>query len=204
LRGNTDCKISGVILAAGSSSRIGQIKQLLPFRETTLLGQVIENAVGSLLDEVVVVLGHGADQIQKVVRLDQVTVAVNEEHELGQSTSLRAGLAAAAADTDGVMFILGDQPLVRPVVMNALIDVYCGTRAPIVLPACRGKRGNPVIIDRALFPRIKSLAGDVGARVLFEEFADAIVEIEIGDDSIHLDLDTWEDYEELKDRESNH
>ena len=197
----TDCKITGIILAAGGSTRIGHVKQLLAFGETTLLGQVIENVLGSSLDDVVVVLGHEAQEIQEAVRLDQVTVVMNEAHAQGQSTSLRVGLSAAASDTDAVMFILGDQPLVGAEVMNALIAGYACTRAPIVLPTYQGRRGNPVVIDRLLFPQIESLTGDVGARVLFSEYADAIVEVEIEDDSIHLDLDTWEDYRELKRRE---
>ncbi len=198
-----DCRVAGVILAAGSSSRIGQVKQLLAFRETTLLGLVIENVAGSLLDEVILVLGHGADEIQKAVRLEGVRVVMNQAYEQGQSTSLRAGLSAVSEETDGVMFILGDQPLVGPEVMNALIDGYGRTRAPIVLPTYRRRRGNPVVVDRVLFPRVESLTGDVGARVLFEEYAEEIVEIEVEDDSIHFDLDTWEDYQELLDREGS-
>jgi len=195
------CRVVGIILAAGSSSRIGEIKQLLAFRGTTLLGQVIGNATGSRLDEVVVVLGHGADEIRTELNLEGVRVVMNEAHALGKSTSLRAGLSAVSEDMDGVMFVLGDQPLVSPEVMNSLIDGYCRTRAPIVLPTHRGRRGNPVVIDRTLFPRIESLTGDVGARALFKEYAEATVEIEIEDDSIHFDLDTEEDYRELLGRE---
>ncbi len=196
-----DCRVAGVILAAGSSSRIGEVKQLLAFGQTTLLGKVIENASGAPLDEVILVLGHGADEIQRAVRLEGVRVVINEAHAQGQSTSLRAGLSDVSEDTDAVMFILGDQPLVGPEVMNALIDGYCRTKASIVLPTHRGRRGNPVIIDRMLFPRVDSLTGDVGARVLFEEYTEEIVEIPVDDDSIHFDLDTWEDYQKLLDRD---
>ncbi len=198
-----DCRVAGVILAAGSSSRIGEVKQLLGFRQTTLLGEVIKNASRSLLDEVILVLGHGADDIRKALRFEGVRVVINEEHVQGQSTSLRAGLSNVSEDTDAVMFILGDQPLVGSEVMNALIDGYCRTRAPIVLPTHMGRRGNPVVIDRTLFARVESITGDVGARVLFQEYAEEIVEIDVEDDSIHFDLDTWEDYEELKGREGS-
>ena len=196
-----DCRVAGVILAAGSSSRIGEVKQLLGFRQTTLLGEVIKNASRSLLDEVILVLGHGADEIRKALRFEGVRVVINEAHAQGQSTSLRAGLSDVSEDTDAVMFILGDQPLVGSEVMNALIDGYCRTRAPIVLPTHRGRRGNPVVIDRTLFARVESITGDVGARVLFQEYAEEIVEIDVEDDSIHFDLDTWEDYQKLLDRE---
>jgi molybdenum cofactor cytidylyltransferase len=178
---------------------MGQVKQLLAFGETTVLGRVIENAVQSTLDEVVVVLGHAAERIRQSVALERVGVVMNEAHEQGQSSSLRTGLSAISDNTDGVMFILGDQPLVGAEVIDALIGGYCQTRAPIVLPKCREKRGNPVVIDRSLFPRVLSLMGDVGARVLFEEYAEAIVEVEMKNESILLDLDTWEDYERLRD-----
>ncbi len=198
-----DCRVTGVILAAGSSKRIGEVKQLLPFRETTLLGQVIENTTGSNLDEVIVVLGHAAEQIRKTVKLEGVRVVINEAHEEGQSTSLRAALSVVSRDTDAAMFILGDQPLVGREIMNVLLEGYCHRRAVIVLPTHLGRRGNPVVIDRGLFSRIESLTGDVGARVLFEEYAEDIEEVEVDDDSIHFDLDTWGDYEELMRREGS-
>jgi molybdenum cofactor cytidylyltransferase len=203
LQRERDCRVAGVILAAGSSSRLGETKQLLAFKETTLLGQVVENATGSRLSEVVVVLGHAAGRIQEAVRLGGVRVVVNDAHEQGQSTSLKAGLSAVAKDANAVMFILGDQPLIGPGVIDALIEEYCRTRAAIVLPTWRGKRGNPVVVDHVLFPRIASLTGDTGARVLFKEYAGQIQEIEVEDDSIHFDLDTWEDYRDLLAREGS-
>jgi len=197
------CRVAGVILAAGSSSRIGQVKQLLPYRGKPILDWVVENALRSSLHHVVVVLGHAVEQIREAVDFRDVSVVVNQLHDQGQSTSLRKGLAAVPADAVGVMFILADQPRVSPQIINALIEGYCRTKAPIVIPTYRSRRGNPVIIDRAFFGRLESLAGDVGARVLFEEYAEQIEEIEIEDDSIHCDLDTWDDYQELKDREGD-
>jgi molybdenum cofactor cytidylyltransferase len=200
LPNRTNCRVTGIILAAGISSRIGEIKQLLAFRETTVLGQVLENVGRSRLDEVVVVLGHGAEEIRKAVNVDRAKLVVNEFYEQGQSTSLRAGLAAVSEDVEAVMFILGDQPLVGPEVIHALMDGYCRSKASIVLPTYQDRRGNPVMVDRGLFPRVESITGDVGARVLFDDYEEAIVEIPVQDDSIHFDLDTWEDYEELLER----
>jgi len=194
------CRVAGIILAAGSSSRIGKTKQSLAFGETTLLGQVVDNAIGSLLDGLILVLGHGAEEIEQAFDLERVRVVVNEAHGQGLSTSLLAGLADVSEDAAAAMFLLGDQPLVGPETINTIIDGYRRTRVPIVLPTYRGRRGNPVVIDRMLFGRIESLTGDMGARALFEEYADAIVEIEVKDDSILFDVDTWEDYEELKAR----
>lgn len=191
-------QIAGIILAAGKSSRIGQIKQLLPFGEKTILDRVVENAIRSSLCQVIVVLGHSADQIQQVVDFTRVKVVINKNYEKGQSTSLQTGLAAVADYCDGVMFILGDQPLVDVDVIDALIEGFGQSRAPLVMPTCRGRRGNPVIINRSLFHQLKALTGDVGARVLFEEYAEQIREIEVPNDGINFDVDTWEDYMKLQ------
>ncbi|MBW2060304.1 MAG: molybdenum cofactor cytidylyltransferase [Deltaproteobacteria bacterium] len=196
-----DHMISGVILAAGRSTRMGQVKQLLHFRGQTILGRIVENAFKSSLQEIIVVLGHAAQQIQQTVDLHRVKVVVNEHYDLGQSTSIKAGLAEVSDQSAGVMFILGDQPLIEVKVIDALIEGYRQDRAWLVIPTWRGRRGNPVLIARSLFPRLNTLIGDPGARVLFEEYAKQIKEIEVENDSIHFDLDTWHDYTELKKRE---
>ncbi|UCD58370.1 MAG: nucleotidyltransferase family protein [Candidatus Hydrogenedentota bacterium] len=194
-------KISGVILAAGKSARIRPLKQLLPFRGKTILGQIVESALSSSLCEVIAVLGHAAEQIRQVVDFGDAKVVVNREHEQGQSTSLQAGLSAVCDQSAAVMFILGDQPLISAEVIDTLIEGYYPQRAPLVIPTFRGKRGNPVIVGRSLFHRLQSLTGDVGARALFEEYAEQIKEIEIENECIRFDIDTWEDYAKLKEIE---
>ncbi len=193
--------VTGVVLAGGRGSRMGRLKQLLPFRGKTIIQTVIDNALASRLQQVVVVLGHQADQIRRKVCLKQATVVVNENYCRGQSTSLQAGLAAIAKTADAVMFILGDQPLVGPAVIDRLIDEYVVSRALLVIPAVHGKRGNPVIVDRRIFSEINTLTGDTGARVLFNAHADRIREVAVSDSAIHFDIDTWEDYIQLKDWE---
>ncbi|MBW2092141.1 MAG: molybdenum cofactor cytidylyltransferase [Deltaproteobacteria bacterium] len=190
-------KIWGIILAAGRSSRMGRIKQLLDFEGKTILEQVMENALNSSLHRLIVVLGHGAEQIQKVVDFNRVKVVVNERYDQGLSTSIRAGLNEIPDETEGVVFILGDQPLVGADVINAIIKAYQQEKAPLVIPTCRGRRGNPVLADRSLFHRLKNLTGNVGARVLFEEYADQIKEVEIENEAVHFDVDTLDDYAAL-------
>ncbi|MCX5891232.1 MAG: molybdenum cofactor cytidylyltransferase [Deltaproteobacteria bacterium] len=195
------CKVAGIILAAGAASRMNRIKQLLPFQGKTLLGHVIEKAVRSSLSEVIVVLGRYADIIQRVMDVEsfpKTRVVINQNWDKGQSTSLQAGLAAVSANCEGAMCILGDQPLIDVRVIDTLISEYHRTKAPLVIPTCRGRRGNPVVIHRSLFPQLKSLTGDVGARAFFEEYAEQIVEIEVTNYGIHLDIDTWQDYLRLK------
>jgi molybdenum cofactor cytidylyltransferase len=176
---------------------MNRIKQLLPFQGKTLLGQVIENAGRSSLSEVIVVLGRYADKIQRVIdfaSFSRVRIIINQNWDKGLSSSLKAGLAAVSGNCAGAMCILGDQPLINLEVIEAIISKFQETKAPLVIPTCGGRRGNPVLIHRSLFRRLHGLTGDEGARVLFQEYSEQIAEIEVHNPGIHLDIDTWQDY----------
>jgi molybdenum cofactor cytidylyltransferase len=201
MKEDSSCKVAGIILAAGKSSRMHRIKQLLPFRGKTLLGQIIETALQSSLFEVMVVLGRHAARIQEVIDFEsfrRARIIINRNWEKGQSTSLQAGLAAVPGNCQGAMCILGDQPLIDVSLLDTMISEFQKTQAPLVIPTFGGRRGNPVVIHRSLFQRLHGLAGDVGARVLFQEYSGQIVEIEVANSGIHLDIDTWQDYLRLK------
>ncbi|MBU1342998.1 MAG: nucleotidyltransferase family protein [Proteobacteria bacterium] len=190
-------KIAGIILAAGSGSRMGKTKQLLPFKGTTLLGQVIQHARASALHEIIIVLGHCADKIKKTLDLSGTTVVINNAFAKGQSTSLIAGLESISPLCDAAMFLLGDQPLVSAAIIDRLIDASNTSDAPIVIPYCNGRRGNPVIIARPLFSRLKALSADTGARQLFDAFKKSILSVSVQDEAILTDVDTLDDYEKL-------
>ncbi|MCK4767495.1 MAG: nucleotidyltransferase family protein [Desulfobacula sp.] len=191
-------KISGIILAAGSASRMGKTKQLLPLGKNTLLGQVIQNAGKSALHEIIVVLGHCAEKIEQAIDLSGTKVVRNAAYSKGQSTSLIKGLENVSPICDAAIFLLGDQPLVTAAIINRLIHAFETSTAPIIIPYCNGKRGNPVIIARPLFHRLKSLSADTGARALFDEFKKSILKVSIPDKAILVDVDTIDDYEKLK------
>lgn len=190
-------KIAGVILAAGSASRMGKTKQLMPFGKTTLLGQVVEAAKGSELHEIIIVLGYKAEQIRKTLDPANTKIIMNKEYSKGQSTSLIKGLENVSSICDAAMFLLGDQPLVTADIINQLINAFKTTSALITIPYCNAKRGNPVIIARPLFYRLKSLSADIGARDLFDEFKEFILKVEIPDNAILVDIDTMDDYKKL-------
>ncbi|WP_300456806.1 nucleotidyltransferase family protein [Desulfobacula sp.] len=190
-------KIAGIILAAGSGSRMGRTKQLLPFGKTTLLGQVIQHAKASRLHDIIVVLGHDADKICQTLDLSGTRVIRNTAYAKGQSTSLIKGLEIVSPVCDAAMFLLGDQPLVTATIINRLVDAFETSVAPIVIPYCNGIRGNPVIIARPLFSHLASLSADTGARVLFEAFKTSIRKVLFQDDAILVDVDTMADYERL-------
>lgn len=194
--------IAGVILAAGIGSRMGAVKQILPFRGRTILECVIDSAIASSLEKVVVVIGHRSDLIGPMLAGKDVTVVINGEYTHGQSSSIKAGLQALPEQTGAVLFLLGDQPLVTPETINLLLEAFRASQSRIVLPLFHGKRGNPVLFSRETFSRLEALQGDRGASPLFQEYAGEILQVTVGDDSIHFDVDSEEDYRQLLAREA--
>lgn len=191
-------RVAGIILAAGSSSRMGRPKQLLPFRGKTVIERIVDCALKSSLSKVVVVLGHLADELRPLLAGREVMVVLNPDYKRGQSSSIQTGLQAVREEVDAVLFLLGDQPLITPETIDRILSAYASSSGPIVMPLFDGRRGNPVLFDRQTFERIESLSGDTGARILFQEYAGQIVEVPFHDSSVHFDIDTEQDYSALK------
>jgi molybdenum cofactor cytidylyltransferase len=186
--------VAGIILAAGKSSRMGKMKLLLDVHGKPMLGHVVESALHSALDEVIVVLGSEHELILESIDFKGATVVFNPEFHKGQSTSLKAGIAAVGESCDAALFLLGDLPLVGPGVIDAVLQKRKATRASIVVPVFGGKRGNPVLLERSLFPMVLALEGDIGAREILTAHEDLIETVDVEHDGILLDVDTWEDY----------
>lgn len=189
--------VTGIVLAAGEGRRMGRTKQLLPFRGQTILECVVDSALASSLQRVIVVLGHQAALLEPLLKGRDVTVVLNPVYGSGQSSSLKAGLRAVKEESEAVLFLLGDQPLVTPEIIDLILSAYAASPSPIVLPVFAGRRGNPVLFSRGTFPRIKALKEDCGARPLFDEYAGQILAVPVTDPAIHMDIDTEEDYRRL-------
>jgi len=179
---------------------MGKTKQLLPFRGSTLLGRVMENAAASDLHELIAVLGHDADRIMKSLDFSGMKTVINEEYSKGQSTSLIKGLEALSPSSAGALFLLADQPLVTPDIINCLIKAFQTLETRLVIPFYQGRRGNPVMVARSLFPRLLSLSSDTGPRVIFDEYKDSILKVDVETDAVLVDVDTVQDYETLLSR----
>jgi len=191
-------RIGAVILAAGTSSRMGEAKQLLRLGENTLLGRVVENVRGSRVDEIVLVLGHAAETIKESVATQSLKVVTNQDYRQGMGTSLRVGLSALDAGVDAALIVLADQPFVRPATLNLLMDQYRQSGAQIVIPIYKGFRGNPVLLHRSVFGEVMALTGDIGCRAIFGNHLEGIVKAPVEDIGILLDLDSKEDFERLQ------
>ena len=185
--------VTAILLAAGRSSRMGTPKPLLLLAGKPLLARSLDALRDGGVGEIVVVLGAEADRVRRGVSLEGTRVVVNEEFEAGMSASIRAGLRGASADAEAYLIVLGDQPLVAPATIRALVERRAATRARILVPTYLGVRGNPVLLEASLSAEIKAVRGDVGCRGVVAAHKAEVVEVPVDDPGILLDVDTPEE-----------
>ena len=190
-------RISGLVLGAGASQRFGPPKQLLPFRGTTMLGWVVDQALSAAgLDEVVVVLGRSAKEVRERVDFGAARVVENPVFGEGCSSSYRAGIGALNAESAAMMIILGDLPGITPEIINRLADSWREQEAAITLCSYQGRKGHPMIFARSMFAQLLDLHGDKAAWKLVDANQALVREIRF---SIPYpdDINTPEDFERL-------
>ena len=189
---------AGVVLAGGSSTRMGSPKQLLPAGGRPLLELVVAQAAASGLDEVVVVLGANADAILARVDLGRARIVRNPDHASGMSSSVRAGLTALDDSVDRAVVILGDQPEISPALLDRLLDLQASSGLPAAALSFGGLLHPPVVLERELWGDLRSLEGDVGCRALIRARPELVAALPASVDARHpVDVDTPEDYERL-------
>ena len=188
--------IYAIILAAGESSRFGSPKQLADWQENNLLQHSI-NITKSLFDKnIIVVLGANAGLIQSRLNESEITIETNNDWQLGISSSIRAGIKALPEDTEAVMILLCDQPLLEKSSLKKLIDLWQQRSGSIVASEYQDKPGVPAIFPAAFFSQLKSLQGDKGAKQLLMSMKEQVLTISVPEASI--DIDTQKDFNDLK------
>jgi molybdenum cofactor cytidylyltransferase len=187
-----DTFITGLVLGAGGSRRLGRPKQLLPYGDGTLLDHTLDTARRCGFDQLVVPIGGAADEVRERVDLSGADVVVNYDFGEGCSSSIAAALATVDERCDVLVLMLGDQPGVTPATVAALLD----GRDDAPLAVCRydDGRGHPIAFDRRMFPQLADLHGDKGVWRLLDQRADEVVEVRIAG-NVPLDVDTPEDYQ---------
>lgn len=191
-------RVAGIVLAAGQATRFGATKQLMPWKDSTLVERAAHVALDAGLHSVVVVTGHDADPVRAAVAGLPVQVVFNPEFAVGLSTSVRKGIAALPEGFSAALFLMADQPGVTSEVVRALVQTHRETLAPIVLPTYQGRRGNPVLFDKSLFDELTRIEGDIGGRMLLEKYAGSLARVPVEDPGILEDIDTPEDLQRLR------
>ncbi len=184
-----------IILAAGRSQRMGTVKQLLPWNNTNILQHVIDIAFSCHPTEVILVLGYKADEIQQHINRESLKIIINPEFQKGMSSSIKMAIPVVCASSKSVMFMLGDQPMVKKEVMELLLKRHFASEKGITLPIHNGIKGRPVILDKKYFTELETLVGDYGARQVIDRHPDDVLEIEVDDEGVLIDIDTPTDYQ---------
>jgi molybdenum cofactor cytidylyltransferase len=186
--------VVGVVLGAGGSSRFGSPKQLLPFGDTTLLGQVIRNANASSMERIVVVLGRASGELRKALDFGRARVVENTAYGTGCASSLLAGLDATEDDCEALLLLLSDQPGVLPEFIDRALSEWRRERPWAAVCSYRGRLGHPFIFSREAFDDLRGLHGDKAVWKLIETYPGRVQKIEL-DAGLPPDVDTPEDYE---------
>ena len=185
--------LSGIVLAAGRSSRMeGANKLLLPWQKQCVLQVVVERICEVGLGEVVVVTGHQRAKVEKALSRYPVRLVHNPDFAEGMAASIRVGVEAAASEK-GYLFALGDMPQVVGKTMLKVAEALKSSET-IAVPVCDGRRGHPVAFGSTYRNALLALTGDRGARPILAKNAAHVVEVPVEDEGIFVDVDTRESY----------
>ncbi|MFT4661698.1 MAG: molybdenum cofactor cytidylyltransferase [Patiriisocius sp.] len=190
-------KIVAVILAAGASTRMGQPKQLLPWKSTTLLNHCINEVIQADIIETAVILGSNHEEIQSTIKPSTIHCIYNTNWENGMGSSIaKATEYAMKKNIDGVLFVLADQPFVDSNYLNILLNEYIPKQNQIIGTSYNNHVGVPAIFDKRYFSELISLTGKQGAKDLIHKYAPKVTKF--SPDFDFQDIDTPEDYRQLR------
>lgn len=187
-------RVAAVVLAAGRAARMGRSKVLLPWDGRTVIEAIVSRMILSPVFEVVVVTGHRAGNVARVLKDLPITLIHNPEYLRGEMlSSLQAGLRELPVSIDACLVVMGDQPSLDVRVVAQVIEAYAQGHGDIIVPVYRGERGHPVLFDRRFWPEL--LALEHGApRDVVRQHPDAIALVDVGNDSVLRDIDTPDEY----------
>jgi molybdenum cofactor cytidylyltransferase len=186
--------IWAVVLAAGESKRMRMAKLLLSFDDKTIIEKVIDNILGSGINNIMVVLGAWKDEIMDVLENVPVSICYNKDYQTGMLSSVRCGLASLPRDASAGIVFPGDMPLIPGDIISDLVRSFRKNSGGIVVPVCNGKKGHPILISQKYFNEVYKLDDTLGLRSLADKFSYDVYEVETDNEMIFKDIDTNEDY----------
>ena len=186
--------ITAIILAAGQSKRMGRPKMILPWGETTVLGQVIATFEAAGVEDILVVIGGDGELLEASLG-DSVRTVFNPDYANGEMlSSIQAGLAELKPEVEAVLIGLGDQPQVRERSVQSVLEEYTQSKASLIVPSFQMRRGHPWLMARQHWEEIQSMHFPESPREFLNLHANDICYVEVDDPGILKDLDTPEDY----------
>ena len=189
--------IAGIILCAGSSSRMGSPKALLKIGEKPFVQHIVDILHSARILDIAIVLGDKYDEIKQQLNWFSGKIVINEEWQNGQLSSLLKGLECFEhEDYHGVMICPVDCPLFTQSVLVDLLQAFWKSRKGIIVPVYNHKRGHPVIFARIMYDKLKNADPTVGARDVLRKNPDEVFEVESNEEGILINIDTLEAYEE--------
>lgn len=185
-------------MASGFSKRMGKDKLLLDINGETLIERVIKAVKESNIEEVI--MTYREDKIKNIGDKYNLNTVYNCNAEEGQSSSIKAGIKAAKLNADGYMFFVADQPFLSSEVINKIINKFSMDTSMIVVPLYKDKKGNPVIFSSRFKKELLRLEGDIGGKKIIKSNLNRVEYINIDNFSAGQDIDTWDEYTNLCER----
>ncbi len=187
--------ISGILLAAGESRRMGSPKALLPYQGQTFIERICTAFLSAKVEELIVVLGAYTEKLQPALpRHPALRTVVNPHYKRGQLSSLTCGLKALSPDSEAAVVNLVDHPLVRAETIAALIAAFRTDPVPIIIAAHQGQRGHPVLFSRQVYGELLAAPLDKGAKVVVRKDPARVRQVLLNDPGIVADIDTPQEY----------
>jgi molybdenum cofactor cytidylyltransferase len=186
--------VAAILLAAGESTRMGRLKQVLPWDGVPLVAWQAAQLRQAGAEDVIVVLGHAAEEIRPAVP-PEAHVAVNAAYKQGRATSLKCGAEATPDDAEAILILSVDQP--RPAWLSRrLIERWRETHALVVSPRFSRGFGHPLLLDGSLLPELRNVdEATLGLRAMIDRHLDRAESLPVANDALHVDLNTPSDYE---------
>ena len=191
-------KISGVLLAAGKSHRMGKNKLLMPFGSHTVIEETLSNMIESGLKEVLVITGFQNEVVEDIIKRgfgESIRTVFNEKYDLGRAESIKCALRNISPESDAALFMVADKPTVRSDLIKRAIAFYNDKQPSILYVESPIGRGHPVIFSKAVYNDLLNLEGEPSGNEIFEKYRDDTVFI--NDPEPQIDVDTEEDYDRV-------
>ena len=186
--------ISGILLAAGESRRMGEFKQLLRLGDKSFVECCVDNLLASRVDELIVVTGHRELEVRRAVRDRPVRFAHNSGYKSGMASSIKCGVQAVSEGARACVVALVDQPQIDTQVINCIIETYETARSLIVIPGYQGRNGHPILLDLSLKEEILEMSLEQGLRQVVRAHSGQVARLEANNSAVLEDCDLPEDY----------